>query len=157
MSASRGKSKSKGKRAPSTRRTTLVEGRAAVRALTSPLRMDIVQTFASKTHLTVGDLAQRLGKPRGSLYYHVRKLVDIGVLVETERRLVGRRYESVYTVAGDRIAVGADPSTPAGRTAAAKLVWSSLRQAGREFEAALLGGLLEEPGAPRSDIANACG
>jgi len=61
-----------------------------------------------------------------------------------ERHLVGRRYESAYEVAAERIAVGADPSTKSGRAAASKLMRATLRQASREFEAALESGLLEE-------------
>lgn len=104
--------------------------------------MEILQAFTGTPRLTVRDLAEKLGKPRGSLYYHVRKLAQIGVLVEVERFLVGRRYESVYEVLAERITVGSDASTPAQRDATVKFVWSTLRQVGREFEAAMDAGLI---------------
>jgi AcrR family transcriptional regulator len=126
------------------RETTLVTGEPALHTLASPLRMEILQSFSSEDRITVADLARRLGRPRGSLYYHVRKLVEIGVLVEVDRRLVGRRYEAVYEAASERIAIGADATAASARRAAAKLVLSTLRQAGREFGAALETGLLDE-------------
>lgn len=138
------KTRSSKKRRRKSAETTLVTSEPALHTLASPLRMEILQTFSKDDRLTVRELAQRLGKPRGSLYYHVRKLAEIGVLVEVDRQLVGRRYESVYEAVSERIAVGADASTASARRAAAKLVLSTLRQAGREFELALDTGLLAE-------------
>ncbi len=124
-------------------KTTLFTDEATLRALSSPLRMEILQAFSPEGRLTVAELAERLSRPRGSLYYHVRKLTKIGVLVEVEQRPVGRKYESVYEIVSDRIAIGSDPSSGQGNKALAKLVASMLRQTGREFEVALQQNLFE--------------
>ncbi len=125
-------------------RTTVVKDAAAIRTLASPLRMEIIQAFANENErLTVGEIARRVAKPRGSLYYHVRQLARIGVLVEVDTKLVGRRPEAVYKVAAERLTINTDPSSRSGRDAATRLVLSMLRQAGREFETALATGLLD--------------
>lgn len=106
-------------------------------AIASPLRMELIQAFAHGDRLTVQDMARHVGRPQSSLYYHVRKLTDVGVLVEVERRLKGRRYESVYSVAAERLAFSANESASVQREAMSRLITSMLRQASRDFAAAL--------------------
>ncbi|NNE43370.1 MAG: helix-turn-helix transcriptional regulator [Gemmatimonadetes bacterium] len=134
------------KKPKSSGKTLHVTDPKTIRALASPLRMEILQTLDPAKPMTIAEIAEQLGKPRGSLYYHVRKLIEIGVVVEAEQRLSGRRYESLYTVAAERLAVGADPASPTGRAASEKLVLSMLRQVGREFQDALHSGDLDEEG-----------
>jgi len=134
----------RGRKPTGSRGTTTLDSDTARRILASPLRQEILQAFAQEPSLTVRELGARLGKSRGALYYHVRELLTAGVLVEAERVLVGRRYESHYSLAAERLAVAADASSDAARDSTLKLVWSTLRQAGREFESALESGRLEE-------------
>ena len=108
-----------------------------LKAIASPLRMELIQAFVHGDRLTVQDIARHVGKPHSSLYYHIRKLVDVGVLVEVEKRLKGRRYESVYSVVAERLEFAASESASAQRDAMSRLVTSMLRQASREFETAL--------------------
>jgi len=119
------------------RRPAGLRGKEVVDALTSPLRMEILQSFGPKESLTVQDLARRLGKPQESLYYHVRKLVAVGALVESEKRLKGKRYETLYRAAGERIVVAHDTETQAGRDATRRLLASILRTASREASGAI--------------------
>ena len=126
------------------KQTLRVDDPQRVKALASPLRMEILQSFEPGEAVTVGDLARRLGKPRASLYYHVKKLVEIGVVVEADQRLRGKRYETLYAVAADRLEVGSDSASDAALAAAEKLVLSILRQTGREFQDALADETLEE-------------
>lgn len=119
------------------RKVTTVNSPKAVSSLTSPLRMEILQAFGTGDRLTVGDLAERVGKPRSSLYYHIRKLIEMGLLVEVERKLKGKKYESSFETASDRIIIQANTSTKPGREAMAKLIRSMTRQAARDFERAL--------------------
>ena len=116
----------------------------ALQTLASPLRMDLLQAFALDEALTVQDLSERVGKPQSSLYYHIRKLVEIGVLVEVESRRKGRRYEAVYKIAAERIQIEADPASSVQQELASRLMSSVLRQAAREFQTALESGALSE-------------
>jgi AcrR family transcriptional regulator len=126
-------------------KTATIESETAMRLLASPVRMDVLQAFSTSTRLTVREIAQRLGKSRGSLYYHVRELQAAGVLREVDRRLVSRRYESVYEIVSDVLSVAAEASG-SDAEGAIKLVWSTLRRAAREFESAMRDGRLESAG-----------
>jgi len=116
----------------------------ALQTLASPLRMDLLQAFTPEENLTVQEIAERVGKSQSSLYYHIRKLVEIGVLVEVERRLKGRRYESVYRIAAERIEIEADPASSVQKELVSRLVSSILRKVAREFQSALEAGALSE-------------
>lgn len=59
------------------------------RTMTDPYRIDIVQVFRKNpnTPMTVKDIAVALGEPHGKVYYHMKKMLNIGALslVKTEK------------------------------------------------------------------------
>ena len=115
--------------------THMVKDRTQLRALASPLRLEIVGLFESGHELSVSEIAARLGRPVASMYFHVRKLERVRLLVESGSRGQGRAAEAVYRTIADRIAVPLDPRRPVSVATAVKTLRSILRQAGREFEA----------------------
>ncbi len=121
----------------SSNRTATFSDADTLEALASPLRIELLQAFAHGDRLTVEDIAKHVGRPQRSIYYHIRKLVKAGVLVEVDRRLKGRRYESVYSVAAERLSIAADESSGVQREAMFRLVSSMLRKISREFRQAL--------------------
>ena len=79
------------------RKTVFVAASAAQRkALTSPVRQEILSNFAGEAGLSVTDLAERMGRPATALYYHVSQLEELGFLETAGERRKGKRYESVY-------------------------------------------------------------
>ncbi len=114
----------------------------AIAALASPLRMEILQEFEGVDGLTVRELATRIGRPQESLYYHVKKLVAIGALVEVERNLKGKRWESVYGPAGSRFEV--DPGSEGDSEVLGRLTGALMRSAARELKSAVDDGVLAE-------------
>ena len=60
--------------------------------MTDPYRIDIIQILkrAKEKPLTVKDIADALGQPHGKVYYHVKKMFDIGALrVEKVEKING--------------------------------------------------------------------
>ena len=68
-----------------------------IRALASSTRQDIVDTIAAIGPCSVAELARALGRSADGLYYHIRVLTRVGLLVAREvisrsgntRRLTG--------------------------------------------------------------------
>jgi DNA-binding transcriptional ArsR family regulator len=70
---------------------------ASLDLLLHPLRLRILQEFFGRTPLTTADLARSLGDvPPATLYRHVARLVDGGVLAVSDQRRVGGAVERVY-------------------------------------------------------------
>ena len=78
----------------------------ALAALTSPLRLEIVDWFQAEKQLSIREVAERLGRKPSSVTYHVRCLEEVGVLVEVDRRPSGRRHEAVYALAAPDVQIG---------------------------------------------------
>lgn len=104
-----------------------------IAAIASPLRLDLLQSFRPGEILSVAEIAKRMGKQKESLYYHVRKLVGAGVLVEADRRRRGRRYETLYRPVADRITVAVHLGAPVETQGSIRILRSSLRLAEREY------------------------
>jgi hypothetical protein len=80
---------------------------ASAELLLHPVRLRIVQAFLGERALTTSDLRAELPDvPAGSLYRHVAKLVDAGVLgVVAERRVRGA-VERTYVLRTSRARIG---------------------------------------------------
>jgi predicted transcriptional regulator len=118
------------------RRTYRVSTPRELQVLISPARLELLGLFEGMRVLSVRDMAGELGKPVASLYFHVHKLAHAGLLVERGRRGDGREAETLSGATAERIEL---PLTPAkaSRAAATKTLRALLRQAEREFGAAV--------------------
>jgi DNA-binding transcriptional ArsR family regulator len=67
-----------------------------------PVRMQIIQTLAGGHHFTVHDIAQCLPDvPQATLYRHLNKLVQGGVIDTVAQNQVRGAIEKVYALASD--------------------------------------------------------
>jgi DNA-binding transcriptional ArsR family regulator len=107
---------------------------AQVRALESPTRQEIVDGLAALGQASMTELAEHLGRAADSLYFHVRKLMKIGLVREVERRQEGRHVWAVYALEGrtPRIAYQAGMGRSISRVVA-----GALRLSLREFQGAI--------------------
>ena len=79
-----------------------------IRALGDRLRLTILDLVLERA-MTVSDLAERLGRARGTIAYHVDLLVDVGLLKVVRTRRVRAVQERYYGRAGRTIVF---PGTP---------------------------------------------
>jgi hypothetical protein len=110
-----------------TDRTGRITSVAAIAALASPVRQEIIDTVEALGSATIAELAAELGRPADGLYYHVRRLVRVGLLV-------GRGSPEVYRTPSSRelrLDYAIDPG------AVRRVIASMLRIARRDFEAGL--------------------
>ena len=100
--------------------------------LLHPVRLRIVQAFLGDRALTTSQLAAELSDvPAASLYRHVARLVDAGVLAVVAERRVRGALERTYELRLDATAIGPDEL--------ASMTADEHRQAFVAFVAGLLG------------------
>ena len=81
---------------------------AQIRILASALRGEILDTLMVSGPLSVSDLAHELARPADSLYYHIHKMLDAGILKKRSVRKTIRRDEILYHVAASRVRIRYD-------------------------------------------------
>src|SRR5690349_13731460 len=119
-------------RPPSRRRGGFVpiDRVSQLRALASPLRQEIVDVLEVAGPCSIAELAARLDRAPDSLYFHLRRLVKTGLVIEVERRRAGRHAFVVVDVAGRPLRIDRAKAKPAHMQA---VVGGILRLASRDF------------------------
>jgi DNA-binding transcriptional ArsR family regulator len=112
-------------------------------ALASPLRLEIFGYFASVDRLSVRELADRMGRSASSLYYHLHRMVDAGLLREAGERSRGPRTETLYERVGPGAKRLTSDGSPEARDAILRTMAAGFRMAERDLEAALEAGFAE--------------
>ena len=109
----------------------VIERRAAIRALASPLRQAILDAISADGPLSVAELSGMLHRPADRLYYHVKRLLATGLLIQAPDAGSGR--EARLDVAGRPMYIRYDPGSAANRRAVVAVMDSMLRAARRDF------------------------
>jgi DNA-binding Lrp family transcriptional regulator len=117
------------------RKNLLIENPAQQAALTSPLRLELLEHLVVIGPASVRDLAARMERTTHALHYHVRQLVEAGVVEQTGSRKSGPRDEAIYDVVAERIEVAVDTSLRADERPQTKIARAVLRRAERDYAA----------------------
>jgi predicted ArsR family transcriptional regulator len=119
----------------------MITSAAAVESLAYPLRQELVDTLqAFGGEAAAGDLAEHLGRPVDGLYYHLRLLVECGLLSEHRGRNSAGRMERRYRISAPGegpLRLAYRPRQTRSAEALRKVVAGMLRIAGRDFVRAL--------------------
>lgn len=110
-----------------------------IAALASPARQELVDGLQAAGPCSIAELARSLGRAPDSLYYHVRALLKVGLVVQTGSRTDGSRPEALYDVPG-KLALDHEPATRREQDSVARVVASALRIGERDFRRALAEG-----------------
>lgn len=76
-------------------------------AIGHPLRIAILGTVSDR-RMTKSDLATELNVPLRHLAYHVRKLIELGLLLEDGAAIRSGRIERAYVLDADAVDEGQD-------------------------------------------------
>lgn len=117
------------------RRRAVIRGAHQIRRVTNPVRQEILDVLSRVAPLPIGEIAAILGRRPTSLYYHVRALVDAGLIIERGVRAKARTHERLYSARPMRVRY--DLASRAGRDALNVLSASMHRVARRDFERGL--------------------
>lgn len=92
----------------------VVESKTQMKAIADDTRMDILNLLLEKA-ATVSQLADALGKPKGTVGYHAKVLEDAGLITMVRTAKVRAMTEKYYGRTGRTIqfAANPDPSDPA--------------------------------------------
>lgn len=105
-----------------------------LRALASPLRQELLDVLEAAGPSSIADLAARLGRAADSLYFHVRRLLKVGLVVAVAPSRRGRHTAARYDVVGRPLRIDRAKARPADQHA---IVGGILRLAGRDHRRAL--------------------
>ena len=98
-------------------------------ALVSPARQEIIDAVVANGPSTVAQIGEVLGRPADALYYHVRRLVSVGLLRETDTRRSGSRDEAIFDLSGRPMRVVYDMGNRRLMNRLAKAITAMLRLA----------------------------
>ncbi|MHB1328674.1 MAG: winged helix-turn-helix domain-containing protein [Gemmatimonadales bacterium] len=118
-------------------RPYIIERRDQIAALESPVRQEVVDTIQATGPCSALEIAELMGRPADALYYHIRRLTAVGLLVPLEVRRRGRRDETVYDLAGHPLVLKYPTHRDALTHPLNRLVRSMLRTAERDFRTAV--------------------
>ena len=129
-----------------------IEGEDQRRAVSSPIRLEILSYFLAGRPLSVREIAERMGRPATAIHYHVRLLEESGLLNKSGERREGRRREAEYSMIAEAIAVpGHDQDAEEGGQALAiETMASAFRMAQRDMKTALTTGTARREGEDRN-------
>lgn len=110
-----------------------------LRALISPVRQEVVDAVVAAGPCTIAEVGRLLGRAPDSLYFHVKRLVGAGLLVEGEARRRGRHVASVYDVPGRPVLIRIGGDSPeAFRRTVNGVVQGAIRLGSRDFSRAIV-------------------
>lgn len=107
----------------------VITRRSQVAALASAVRQEIIDTLQAAGPRSAAELAHLMGRPADALYYHIKRLLKVGLLVVESTRISGRRDEAVFDLVGRPLVLKYPPGTTA-------LVRAMVRAAERDFRSA---------------------
>lgn len=120
-------------------------------AVRSPVRQELLHHMATIGPCSVAELAAKMDRPADALYYHIKGLMKVGLVLPQGTRKSTRRAEAVYALPQKRIRFDFDPKSESSREALVGAVAASLRLTERDFEHALANEEVTTTG-PQQDI-----
>lgn len=68
--------------------------------------------MAALRRWTVAELAEHVDRPADTVYYHVRKLIEAGLVETVDHIATGKRPKAVYALAGGRLRIDRNRRDP---------------------------------------------
>lgn len=117
--------------------TLVVEDPRQRRALASPLRLELIGQFTAGHAMSIAELAERMGRSATSLYHHIRKLEQVGLLRRAGERVESGRPKALYLPVARSFQLGAEPGDAGARRDILKTLGTAFRMAHSELDEAL--------------------
>ena len=130
-----------------------IESPAQRTAVSSPIRLEILGQFTSPGGMSIAEIAERMGRPATTLYYHFRILEKVGLLVRTGSRPGTKKSEALYEPVANRFEFAVEQDSQSAVGAAIKTLSLAFRMAERDLESALTSGTARTSGKHRNAIA----
>ena len=118
-------------------RPYVIRRRDQIAALESAVRQEIVDTIQAAGPLSASEISGLMGRPADALYYHLKRLVKVGLLLVRATRRSGRRDEAVYDLAGHPLVLDYPARAEGKDHPLSGLVRSMLRTGEKDFRASV--------------------
>lgn len=115
----------------------VIQDLAQLEAICAPLRQELVSAAEELEEFTVKDLAERLGRPATTIYYHLSKLVEVGLVLEAGSRTAHTKHETLFALVAKQVFIDRENRDPAYLAVLAKTARSVFSLADRTFQRAL--------------------
>ncbi|MCP3917680.1 MAG: helix-turn-helix transcriptional regulator [bacterium] len=122
---------------PTQSRSHTVDSTTELRALASPARQEFLAGLHALQPCTMGELGEHLGRLPVSLYYHLRKLEAVGLVIEHGKRATDNGTETLYALRAKQVRVDPAQRTGANLEALRKIGAGIFRFATRLHDAAV--------------------
>ncbi|MEM9084040.1 MAG: helix-turn-helix domain-containing protein [Planctomycetota bacterium] len=115
----------------------VVESHEQLEAVSSPARRELIDAVQLLGSCSIAEIAEVLGKPADSLYYHVRVLLKVGLLKQVGIRKGSRRDEALYDLPGRPLRFRFDPKDEMSAKLLIDSAGASLRLTERNLKSAV--------------------
>lgn len=109
-----------------------IRSTAQLRALNSPVRQEIIDALVAAGPCSIADLAGYVGRAPDSLYFHIRRLLKVGLLIELDPRKTGRHIAAIYDVPGHPVVI--DYTSPVPDRAIYTVISGAIRLGMRDLQ-----------------------
>ena len=124
-------------RQPCPRGKFVIRSPRQLQVLRTPTRHRVLDAVLGLGRCSVAEIAEQLDWKAESLYYHVKALVDAGLVRCVEQRSTGGRREKVYEAIAADIVLDSSNRSKEYLTAVRDVYRAALRETERELENAL--------------------
>ncbi len=104
-----------------------------LRALKAPMRQYIVTELAILKECSASELAQQLNCSQESLQFHIKKLLDVGLVKISGKRYANNRTETLYQLVAAALTADKKSKCPQYRSLLAEVYGACFRIADREL------------------------
>jgi len=114
-------------------KTYVVKEHLQLASLASGVRQEIVDVLPRLGSASVAQIAEALGRPADALYYHLRALQRVGLVVAAGDRKTGKRREALFRAVSERMESQVEPRSPKRNQALTAIVGSMMRMGIRDY------------------------
>ena len=114
-----------------------ITGQAQLAALASPVRQEIVDVVAVIGPCSIERIAQVLGLRADRLYFHVRRLQSVGLVIRRGTSGQGRKAAAIYDAPGKSMRIRYEPRSSGKVRAVGMVTESVLRLSRRDLKRAM--------------------
>lgn len=111
----------------------VIRSKQQMRALAASTRQEIVDVLPRMGTVSVAELAAALGRPADSLYYHLRVLTNVGLVLSAGSRMRNGRAEALYRAVARELRLRYDLGKNGNASEIVPIVASMLRLGVRDF------------------------
>jgi predicted transcriptional regulator len=129
----------------------VIRSTAQLSALSSAPRQEIVDVLSRMGTVTVAELAATLGRPADALYYHLRVLVRVGLVVAEKSDKKRGRPETTFRTIAPELHLEYSSTDRSRVRSTSAIVSSMLRLGIRDFRRSLAAGTAQLAG-PRREL-----